>query len=97
MPKVGVALVGYGTIGVGVVEILQDRAEAIRARSGLEVELLYAVDTDTKTPRRVALKKAQLVDDYKRVLADPAVSIVVELVGGTGIAAKIVRESLEAG
>lgn len=97
MSKAGIALVGYGTIGAGVIEILQDEAELIFRRSGLKLELLYVVDTDTTSPRRVSVRNAKLISDYKAALADPEVSIVVELIGGTGIAAKIVREALEAG
>lgn len=97
MPKVNVALVGYGTIGVGVVEILQNNADLIEKRTGVRVELKYVADKDTTTPRRTTLSTAELTTDYRKVLADPEVDIVIELVGGTTFAYQLVEETLKAG
>ncbi len=96
MSKVGVALVGYGTIGTGVVEILQENAAVIEKRTGVSVELKYVVDKDLTTPRRVR-PNVEMTPDYKKAIADPETDIVVELVGGTGFAYQLVEETLAAG
>ncbi len=97
MSKISVALVGFGTIGAGVVQILQDEAEMIQKRTGVEVDLKYVVDKDLKTKRKIKIEKASFIDDYKTVLKDPEVDVVVELVGGTTFAYQLVEESLKAG
>lgn len=97
MSRIGVALIGYGTIGNGVAEILQDNRDLIKNRTGVDIELMYAVDKDWDTPRRIALKTAHKSSDYKEALNDPNVHVVVELVGGTGFAYTLVEESLKAG
>ncbi|OHD55985.1 MAG: hypothetical protein A2Y33_11030 [Spirochaetes bacterium GWF1_51_8] len=98
MAKVGVAIVGFGVIGTGVVEILQKNRELIRNRTGVEIDLKTIVDIDIMTPRRVKPSPdVHFTTDYKEVIADPEVDIVVELVGGTGFALNLVEESLRAG
>jgi homoserine dehydrogenase len=97
MSRIGVALVGYGTIGSGVIEILQNEQELIRKRTGLDIELLYVADKDLTTPRRVAVKSAKMVSDYREVLKDPDVNIVIELVGGVGFANTLVEDCLKSG
>jgi homoserine dehydrogenase len=97
MRKAGIALIGYGTIGTGVIEILQDNKETIQKRTGLDIELKYVVDKDWTTPRRVEIQSAKKISDYKEALNDPGVEIVVELVGGTGFAYTLLEESLKSG
>lgn len=97
MSKVGVALIGYGAIGTGVVDVLQKNASVIERRTGVKIELKYVVDKDTTTPRRVKLTACELTSDYTKAVNDPAVDIVIELVGGTGFAYTVIEETLEAG
>lgn len=97
MSKISVAVVGFGTIGAGVVQILQDEAEMIRKRTGVDVDLKYVIDKDLKTKRKVKIEKASFIDDYHVALNDPEVDVVVELVGGTTFAYQLVEESLKAG
>lgn len=94
MKKVGIALVGYGVIGSGVIEILQDHESILTSRTGISFELLYIVDKDLTSPRRVQVKSAKLTDKLDEALNDPAVQIVVELVGGTGFAYTLIEQSL---
>jgi homoserine dehydrogenase len=98
MTKVGVALVGFGTIGTGVLEILQSNRELILNRTGVDINLKYIVDIDIKTPRRVMPDSSvRMTTDYTEALKDPEIAIIIELVGGTGFALKLVEESLRAG
>lgn len=97
MPKISLALVGYGTIGAGVVEILENNRELILKRTGVEFEIKYLVDKDWTTPRRVEAKHGKRITDYHEILKDKDVSIVVELAGGTGFAYSVIEDSLKAG
>ena len=94
---VKIALIGFGTVGAGVAKILLDRTDLINGKTGLALQLAHVVDTDLTSPRPVDLPAGLLHDDLDRVLADPEVSIVVELVGGTTIAADIITKLLTAG
>lgn len=97
MPKISLALIGYGTIGTGVVEILENNREIIRKRTGVEFEIKYLVDKDWSTPRRIEAKSGKRITDYREILKDKDVSIIVELAGGTGFAYTVIEDSLKAG
>ncbi|URA09884.1 homoserine dehydrogenase [Thermospira aquatica] len=97
MKTIGIAVVGFGTIGSGVVKILQDLAPLIEKRTGIYPELRWVVDKDITSPRSVKVEKAKLTTDYKEALADPSVEVVVELVGGKGFAYTLIEESLKGG
>ncbi len=97
MPKVKIALAGFGTIGTGVIELLEGNKEIIKNRTGLEIEIKYIIDIDWETPRRVESITALKISDYKTALADPEIAIVIELIGGVDFAYKLVEKSLIAG
>ena len=97
MPGIGVALVGFGTIGSGVVRILEDDFELIREKTGVEIRLKYVVDKDWQTPRNVEIKRAQKITDYKTALNDSEIKVIIELAGGTGFAYTLIEDSLKAG
>jgi homoserine dehydrogenase len=92
---VGIALLGCGIVGGGVASILLDQQELLRQRTGLNFELRHVVVRDTKkADRRGGLP---ISTDAMAAIADPAVQIVVELVGGTTTAGDYVRAALKAG
>jgi homoserine dehydrogenase len=95
--KVKVAIVGFGVIGSGVISLLQQSAELLKKRSGVQIELCRVVDADIERPRDVKVDRQLLLTDYRNVINDPTVDIVIELVGGTTIAYDIVSQSLSAG
>jgi homoserine dehydrogenase len=95
--KVNVAVVGFGTIGAGVVQLVHAHAELLAERTGVEVVVSRIVDLDLERDRGVPLDGVTLSKRFEDVLTDPAVDIVLELVGGTGVAREIVRRALEAG
>ena len=92
-----VAIIGYGTIGVGVARLLLDRSEMIARHAGKKIELARVVDTDLKRPRNFALPKGILTDDLDSVVNDPEIVAVVELIGGLEPARTIVLKLLESG
>ena len=92
---VGIALLGCGIVGGGVASILLDQRELLRQRMGLNFELRHVVVRDAKkADRRGGLP---IGTDAAAAIADPAVQIVVELVGGTTTAGDYVRSALKAG
>jgi homoserine dehydrogenase len=92
-----VGLVGLGTIGTGVVRLFQQHGSDIERRLGFPLRLAAIADVDLETDRGVALSDYALHRDFKALIDDPQIDIVVELVGGTGVAAQIVRSALGAG
>lgn len=97
MIKIAAGLFGFGTIGCGVVKVLQQNREIIARRLGAEIELKTIVDLDIATDREVNLDRIKLSRDKDDILKDPEIQIVIELIGGTTAARSIVKEALAAG
>jgi len=95
--RIGVGLVGFGTVGTGVVKILQQNAALIRRRVGVPVELVRVADPDTTRDRGVRLPAGMLTTDAKAVLGDPAVDIVLELIGGYDAAKRVILDAMAKG
>jgi homoserine dehydrogenase len=94
---VGVGLIGFGTIGRGVVVVLQRNARVIEQRLGFPLRLVRIADLDVETDRRVDLEGVRFDSDSEGLIADPEVDIVIELIGGYGIARKLTLAAIEAG
>lgn len=97
MSKVGVAVLGFGTVGAGVVEGLLRNGGLIRARLGVDLELRAVADLDIMTDRGVQVPEGVLCTDAFGVVEREDVEIVVETIGGTGVAKKLVEAALRAG
>lgn len=89
-----VAVMGYGTIGSGVAEVLEMNRASIAKRVGKEVELKYVLDLRDFEGDPIQNK---IVHDYQTIAQDPEVSIVVETMGGVEPAFTFVKAMLEAG
>lgn len=97
MKEVGVGIIGFGTVGAGVAEGLLKGADLITRRCGVTVALKGVADLDIETDRGVEVPKTLLSTDALALVARPDVAVVVELIGGTGIAYTVVKTALEAG
>ena len=95
--RVGVGLIGLGTIGTGVVKVLASNAEVIEQRLGFPLRLVRVADLDTQTDRGVDLSGVRFDSDSDGLIDDPEVEIVVELIGGYDVARRLVLRSIEAG
>jgi homoserine dehydrogenase len=95
--RIGVGVVGFGTVGSGVVKILLENAGLIRRRVGVPIEVVRVADLDVTRDRGITLPPGVLVNDARQVLSDPAVDIVVELVGGYDFAKRLILEAIAAG
>ena len=97
MKEVGIGLLGFGTVGAGVVEGLQRNADLLARRTGVRLVLRGIADLDLERDRGVTVDRALLTRDARAVVEDPQVNVVIELVGGTGIARELVTRALELG
>jgi len=80
--EIGVGLIGLGTVGTGVVKVLRKNAELIERRLGVPVKLVRAADLDGARAKALRLGKSVYTKDAAAVIDDPAVDIVIELIGG---------------
>jgi homoserine dehydrogenase len=95
MDSIGVGLIGWGTVGCGVVEVLRQNAEAIESRLGVPLELKRVADIDLERSRPVAVAREKLTTRVEDILNDPDIQIVVELMGGLGAARGFIIQALE--
>ncbi|HQX53983.1 MAG TPA: homoserine dehydrogenase [Planctomycetaceae bacterium] len=92
-----IALVGCGTVGSGVVRILQTSTESIRQRTGRSIQLRHVVVQNPGKPRNVDLSGIAVSDDIQSVLSDPQIQVVIHVVGGISPAREDVIRLLNSG
>jgi homoserine dehydrogenase len=92
-----VGLLGIGTVGSGTFKVLQRNQEEIQRRAGREIRIAAVADLDLARARSIVGDAVPVVDDARKVIADPAIDIVVELIGGTGAAKALVLEAIAKG
>ena len=97
MKAVKVGLIGFGTVGAGVVKAFQQNSELLARRLGGPVELVRIADLDIVTPRPVTVDPDLLTTDAAAVLNDPEISIVIELIGGYEPARRFVLQAIASG
>ena len=97
MKPIQVGLLGIGTVGSGVFNVLQRNQEEIRRRAGRGIEITMVADLDVERARKVVGEGVQVVSDARAVIANPDIDIVIELIGGYGIAKALVLEAIAAG
>jgi len=97
MKTINIGIIGFGTVGSGVVKILQDRAGLLADRSGVDIKIKYVCDADLKSKRPVKVKDSSLTNDAWKVINDPDVSIIVELIGGIHPAKEFVIAAIKKG
>src|SRR5881296_3082624 len=98
MNEIRIGLLGLGTVGSGVVKVLESHGAEMQERAGCRLVLRRIADADLTRPREgLDIGRLPLVGDAAKVLADPAVQIVIELVGGLEPARTFILRALEAG
>jgi len=97
MKTINVGILGFGTVGTGVARILTESADLLRQRAGLDLRLKWVADIDLETDRGVPLADGVLIPDARRVVDDPEVDIVVEMIGGEGIAKQLILQAIANG
>ena len=97
LKEIGVAVLGFGTVGAGVVETLQKNGDLLAERLGLRLALRGVADLDLASDRGVVLDPELLTTDGAALIARRDVDVVVELIGGTGAARQFVLQALRLG
>ena len=94
---INVGLLGIGTVGGGTFEVLSRNQEEITRRAGRGIVISMVADKDLKRARKLVGKTAKVTDDAFKVVSDPGIDIVVELIGGTRIARDLVMAAIKNG
>jgi len=97
MKAIKVGLLGIGTVGSGTFHVLRRNQEEIRGRAGRAIEIAMVADLDTARAKSIVGDACEVVDDARKVIANPEIDIVVELIGGYGVAKALVLEAIAAG
>ena len=97
LKPIQVGLLGIGTVGSGVFNVLQRNQGEIMRRAGRGIEISMVADLDTARAQAAVGDAVKVVADARAVIANPEIDIVVELIGGYGIAKQLVMEAIEAG
>ena len=97
MKPIQVGLLGMGVVGSGTFTVLQRNQEEIMRRAGRGIEITMVADLDTARAQSLVGEGVQVVNDARAVIANPDIDIVIELIGGYGIAKTLVMEAIAAG
>jgi homoserine dehydrogenase len=97
MKNIQVGLLGIGTVGSGVYTVLARNHDEIVRRAGRGIEITMVADLDTARAKAAVGDKVQVLSDARAVIANPEIDIVIELIGGYGIAKALVLEAIAAG
>ncbi len=92
-----VGILGLGTVGGGVVNVLQKNSKSIKRRTGVEIELVIAGVRDISKKRICDTKKIHLTEDPFEVVNHPDIDVVLELIGGFGLAKELVEKAINNG
>ncbi|OYD52153.1 homoserine dehydrogenase [Acidovorax kalamii] len=97
MKPIQVGLLGIGTVGSGVFNVLARNQDEISRRAGRGIEITMVADLDVERAKAVVGDGIQVVNDARAIIANPDIDIVIELIGGYGIARALVLEAIAAG
>ena len=97
MKSIQVGLLGIGTVGSGVFNVLQRNQAEIVRRAGRGIEIAMVADLDTERAQTAVGQDVKVVGDARAVIASPDIDVVIELIGGYGIAKQLVLEAIAVG
>ena len=97
MKPIQVGLMGMGTVGTGTFEVLKRNQEEIKRRAGRGIEITMIADLNTARAQELAGPEVQVVPNAQALIDDPNIDIVVELIGGYGVARDLVMKAIAAG
>lgn len=97
MKDIKVGLIGFGTVGAGVVKLLSENAALIEKKLGARLSLKKVADLDITTDRGVTVTPGLLTTNVTEVFDDPEIAIVIELIGGYEPARTFVLRAVNAG
>ncbi len=92
-----IGIIGLGTVGEGVLKVLNAEKDNINEKSRAYIEVKYACDLNINRDFSFNFDRSILINDYKKIIEDPEIKIIVELIGGETIAKTIIIEAFRAG
>ena len=97
MKPMNIGLLGIGTVGLGTYQVLNRNQEEIQRRAGRNIRISMVADIDVERARSLVGPDCVVVSDGRQIIANPEIDIVVELIGGYGIAYELVMAAIESG
>ena len=97
MKQINVGLLGCGTVGTGVAKLLIESQQVIRARLGTALNLRRVADIDIETDRGIRFDEGVLTTDANALVNDPEIDIIIEMIGGEGIAKELILKAIDNG
>lgn len=97
MKKINIGLIGFGTVGAGVVKILRDRRKLLADKIGTEISIKKICDKDLESRRAVSVPRELLTSDAGELIDDPQIDVIVELIGGLHPAREFLIAALKKG
>ncbi|UCG79279.1 MAG: homoserine dehydrogenase [Nitrospirota bacterium] len=97
MQTTNIGIIGFGTVGSGTVRIILENSDLIKERTGIKLNIKGIADLDIKTDRGIKLPKGTLVSDANKLIEDPEIDIIIELIGGTGPAKDLILAAIDKG
>ena len=97
MREINIGLLGCGTVGTGVAKLLIDNSELLTARVGARLNLKWVADIDTETDRGIRFPDGVFIKEAQKVVSDPEIDIVIEMIGGEGIAKDFILKAIDNG
>ncbi len=91
------ALLGIGTVGSGTFEVLRRNQEEIKSRAGRGITITHVADLDETRARRIAGASVHVTTDARQLIGNKDIDVVIELIGGCGIARELVLAAIDAG
>jgi homoserine dehydrogenase len=97
MKQINIGLAGMGTIGAGVYKNIAQNRVLLMERLGLELVVKKVAEREWTTPRAIMPSEEQRTTRWQDLVEDPSIHVVVELIGGTGVALQLILAAIEAG
>lgn len=97
MKTINVGLIGCGTVGTGIAKILIENRDLISSRLGAVLNLKRVADIDMETDRGIKFEEGVFIADADTVIDDPDIDIIVEMIGGEGVARDVILRAIENG
>jgi len=95
--RINIGLLGCGTVGAGVAKLLIENKQLLADRVGADLNLKWVADIDIETDRGVQLPAGALITDAHKVVDDPDTDIIIEMIGGEGIAKDLILKAIANG
>ena len=97
MKPIQIGLLGFGTVGTGVARLLIENADVIEGRVGTRLNLKTIADIEIEKDRGISIDPDVLTTDASMVIDDPEIDIIIEMIGGEGIAKDFMLKAIENG